>query len=113
MSTGAWVSVWVLLVVAALVFYVLIGLHLYGKVKTVLGQAQESLEVFDSFTEAMAAAEEAPFNTPVALGADAARRAQWRHTRRVNRIRRRQRRARRHRQTLERWKNVPLTAPKA
>lgn len=105
--------IWVLLFVAALTFYILIGLHLYRKAKVVLRQASSSAEVFDSFNRAMEEAEPEPFASPPALGAGAEDKAQWARTRRLNRVRRAKRKARRRQETLQRWKEIPIPSTRA
>ncbi len=112
MSTGGWVAIWVLLILAALVFYALIALRLYRKAKVVLRQASTSAEVFDAFTLALEDAQTEPFETSPALMATNEARATWRRTRRVNRVRRAKRKALRRQETLQRWREIPIPTSK-
>lgn len=113
MSTTGWVLIWVALVVAALMFYGLIGLFLFRKAARVLTQAQDSTEVFDAFTQALDGIEVTPFKTAPDLAADEEQKSAWRRTRRINRIRRSKRRLARRRRTYQRWKEMPFSTSKA
>lgn len=105
-------GIWVLLVIAALVAFVLIALHLYKKVRTTLAQAQDVMELVGQFGEAMDAAEYEAAKFAPHLHADIDQKNRWRHQRRVNRVRRAQRKQARRDQTLSRWRKVPAEVTK-
>jgi len=112
MSTTGWVLLWVALVVGALVFYALIGLHLFRKAQNVFAQAQESTEIFDAYAQALEGIEENTFDTPPALLAGEEEKARWRDARRLNRARRGQRKFLRRKATLRRWDDVLVHPPR-
>jgi len=112
MSTTGWVLLWVALVIGALVFYALVGLHLFRKAQNVFAQAQESTEVFEAYAQAVESIEEKSFDTPPALLAGEEEKTQWRDARRLNRARRGQRKFLRRKATLQRWEEVLAHPPR-
>ena len=113
MSTGMWVAVWAALAVGALVAFVAVGVHLFGKARAVVRQAQESTVVFAEFERALAEAQEPTMPEALALLAGPERRRGWTHRRRLNLVRRARRKAARRRATLRRWREIPIPPAKS
>lgn len=113
MSTTAWVLIWVLLFVSALVFFVLVGLHLYKKFLNLMDQTGDSAQVFDEFAQAVESIEEQTYQPHNPIGASHEQKEKWRHDRRVNLIRRKKRKELRRKITLARWRNTPNRVTKA
>lgn len=112
MSSGTWVLIWVLLVIAAIGVFVLIGVHLFRKLQTAMTQAQATTVLFEEFERALDQAPEPTMPAPLAVGAGLTERARWTRQRRENRIRRAQRKAVRRRATLARWREIPIPPAK-
>lgn len=112
MSTAGWVLLWVGLVLAALVFFALLGVFLFRKAMGLLRQAQGSTEILEAFAEASETSPPVRSLDPIAVLASDTQRDAWRRTRRLNRIRRTKRKRARRETTLRRWHGVLLDPPK-
>lgn len=104
----AWVVIWIILIIATIVTFVLLGLSLFRKVKSVLEEISGTAKVAEQFAAALEKAHREPQPLPIALMATEKEKYLWHQTRSQNIARRGQRRVERRQRTLRRWQEIGI-----